>query len=321
MQRRHLLASIPALLASPAVLAQGTFPNRPIRFLVGFPPGGTTDIAARLMAPKMQAVLGQPVVVENRAGAHGNIASEHVVRSPPDGHTILMGTIGGLSINPIMYGNLSFDPQTDLTPITRVAMIVNVLAVPVERPWRSVQDVIAAAKQQPLNYGSSGSGGAGHLAGEQLNLMADVRNVHVPYRGGAPLITDLMTGQLDFAFTPASGAKALADSGRLRMLAVSSKARSALLPDVPAVSETPGLGEFDMQDWSGLMGPRGLPAPILAALHGAATSALRDPELVAALGARAIEATPSTGEALAAFIRAETVKWEPIVRSSGATPG
>ncbi|MGG5891012.1 Bug family tripartite tricarboxylate transporter substrate binding protein [Falsiroseomonas sp. HC035] len=320
MRRRHLLASLPALLASPTVLAQG-FPSRPIRFLVGFPPGGTTDIAARLMAPKMQAQLGQPVVVENRAGAHGNIASEYVVRSPPDGHTILMGTIGGLSINPIMYGNLSFDPLTDLTPITRVAMIVNVLAIPMDRPWRSVQDVIAAAKQQPLNYGSSGSGGAGHLAGEQLNLMAGVRNVHVPYRGGAPLVTDLVTGQVDFAFTPASGAKALAESGRLRMLAVSTKARSPLLPDIAAVSETPGLGDFDMQDWSGLMAPRGLPEPVLSALHGAATAALRDPELVAALGARAIQATPSSPEELGAFIRAETAKWAPIVRASGATPG
>lgn len=321
MLRRHLLASLPALLASPAVMAQGSFPNRPIRFVVGFPPGGTTDIAARLMAPKMQAILGQPVVVENRAGAHGNIASEHVVRSPPDGHTILMGTIGGLSINPILYGNLSFDPLVDLTPVTRVAMIVNVLAIPMDRPWRSVQDVIAAAKQRSLNYGSSGSGGAGHLAGEQLNLMAGVQNVHVPYRGGAPLVTDLVSGQVDFAFTPASGAKALAESGRLRMLAVSTKARSPLLPDIAAVSETPGLSDFDMQDWSGLMAPRGLPAPILTALHGAATAALRDPELVAALGARAIQTTPSSPEALHAFIRSETAKWAPIVRASGATSG
>lgn len=321
MLRRHLLASLPALLASPAVMAQGSFPNRPIRFVVGFPPGGTTDIAARLMAPKMQAILGQPVVVENRAGAHGNIASEHVVRSPPDGHTILMGTIGGLSINPILYGNLSFDPLVDLAPVTRVAMIVNVLVIPMDRPWRSVQDVIAAAQQRSLNYGSSGSGGAGHLAGEQLNLMAGLQNVHVPYRGGAPLVTDLVTGQVDFAFTPASGAKALAESGRLRILAVSTGTRSPLLPDIAAVSETPGLSDFDMQDWSGLMAPRGLPAPILTALHGAATAALRDPELVAALGARAIQTTPSSPEALHAFIRSETAKWAPIVRASGATPG
>ena len=178
-----------------------------------------------------------------------------------------------------------------------------------------------AAQQRSLNYGSSGSGGAGHLAGEQLNLMAGLQNVHVPYRGGAPLVTDLVTGQVDFAFTPASGAKALAESGRLRILAVSTGTRSPLLPDIAAVSETPGLSDFDMQDWSGLMAPRGLPAPILTALHGAATAALRDPELVAALGARAIQTTPSSPEALHAFIRSETAKWAPIVRASGATPG
>lgn len=321
MLRRHLLASLPALLVAPAVQAQGSYPNRPIRFVVGFPPGGTTDLAARLMAPKMQAALGQPVVVENRTGAGGNIASETVVRSPADGYVILMGTIGGLSINPTLYGNLSFDPQTDLTPITRVGMIVNVLAVPVDRPWHSVAEVIAASKAKSLNFGSSGSGGAGHLAGEQLNLMAGVQNVHVPYRGGAPLVTDLMSGQIDFAFTPASGVKALVDDGRLRMLAVSTHARSPLLSDVPAVAETPGLADFDMQDWSALMAPKDLPAPILAALHRAATAALRDPELVAALNARAIEAVPSTPAECAAFIRSETVKWMPIVRASGASPG
>jgi tripartite-type tricarboxylate transporter receptor subunit TctC len=321
MLRRSLLAAMPALLAAPAVRAQGSdFPDRPIRFIVGFPPGGTTDVAARLMAPKMQAVLGQPVVVENRAGAHGNIASEHVVRSPADGHTILMGTIGGLSINPTLYGNLSFDPQTDLVPVTRVGMILNVLAVPADRPWRTVADVVAASKSAPLTFGSSGAGGAGHLAGEQLNLMAGLRNIHVPYRGGAPLITDLIAGRVDFAFTPSSGAKPQADSGKLRMVAVSTKARSRLLPDVPAVSETAGLSEFDMADWSAMMAPRGMPAPVLQALHNAATTALRDPEVVAAMAERGIEATPSKPEECAAFIRSETTKWTPVVRASGARP-
>lgn len=318
--RRTVLAGLPALLAAPAVRAQDAFPSRTIRFLVGFPPGGTTDVAARLMAPKMQAILGQPVVVENRTGAHGNIAAEHVVRSPADGHTILMGTIGGLSINPTLYGNLSFDPQTDLTPITRVGMILNVLAIPPDRPWRSTADLVAAAKRDPLNFGSSGSGGAGHLAGEQLNMMAGLKNVHVPYRGGAPLITDLMAGRLDFAFTPASGAKPQADADKLRILAVSTKNRSALLPDVPAVAETPGLSGFDMADWSAMMAPRGVPAPVVRALHAAATGALRDPEVVAALAQRGIEPTPSSPEDCAAFIKSETEKWTPVVRASGARP-
>jgi len=321
MLRRNLLAAAPTLLAAPAVRAQAAFPSRPVRLIVGFSPGGTTDVAARLMAPKMQAVLGQSVVIENRTGAGGNIATDHVVRSAPDGHTLLLGTIGALAINPTLYGNLTFDPQTDLTPITRVAMILNVLAVPADRPWRSVAEVVAASKANPLTFGSSGSGGAGHLAGEQLNRMAGLNNIHVPYRGGGSLITDLITGKVDFAFTPASGAGPHVEAGRLRMLAVTTRERSRLLPEVPAVSETPGLSEFDMADWSALMAPRGVPAPILQALHRAATAALTDEEIVAALARRQIEATPSSPEDLAAFIRAETTKWAPIVRASGATPG
>jgi tripartite-type tricarboxylate transporter receptor subunit TctC len=317
--RRTLLAAVPGLLAAPALRAQD-FPSRTIRFIVGFPPGGTTDVAARLMAPKMQARLGQPVVVENRTGAGGNIASEFVARAPADGHTILMGTIGGMSINPTLYGNLTFDPQTDLAPVTRVGMILNVLAIPAERPWRNTAELVAAAKASALTFGSSGAGGAGHMAGEQLNLMAGLSNIHVPYRGGAPLITDLMAGRIDFAFTPASGAKPQADAGKLRMIAVSTKDRSALLPDVPAVAEAPGLSGFDMADWSALMAPRGIAPAVLAALHGAATAALRDPELVAALAQRGIESTPSTPEECGAFLRAETAKWLPVVRASGARP-
>jgi len=318
--RRALLAGLPALLAAPAVNAQGDFPRSTIRFIVGFPPGGTTDVAARLMAPKMQAVLGQPVVVENRTGAHGNIASEHVVRSPADGYTILMGTIGGLAVNPTLYDNMTFNPQTDLTPLTRVGMILNVLVVPPDRPWRSTSELVSAARSGSLTFGSSGAGGAGHLAGAQLNLMAGLNNIHVPYRGGAPLITDLMAGRLDFAFTPSSGAKPQADSGKLRILAVSTKERSSLLPDIPAVAETPGLDSFDMADWSALMAPRGLPAPVLRALHAAAVAALRDPDLLAAFAQRGIEATPSTPEECAAFIQAETAKWAPVVHASGARP-
>ncbi len=313
IHRRALLAT--TLLAAPA-LAQSGFPNRPIRFIVGFPPGGTTDIAARLLAPKMQTSLGQPVIVENRAGAGGNIATEFVVRAPADGHTLLMGTIGGLAINPTLYANLAFDPQNDLVAITRVAMILNVLAVPAEKPWRDVAALIAAARANPLTFGSSGVGGAGHLAGEQLNLMAGLRNIHVPYRGGAPLITDLISGKIDFAFTPASGARPQGE--RLRLLAVPTAERSRLLPDVPTIAEN-GLPGFDMSDWSALMAPKNLPAPVLAALNQAATAALSDPELVAALNQRQIEAVPGSSADAMAFIRAETAKWTPVIRASGAT--
>ncbi len=318
MFRRTLLATA---MAAPAVLAQPAFPSRPIRLVVGFPPGGTTDIAARLMAPKMQAALGQPVLVENRTGAGGNIASEYVVRSAPDGHTLLLGTIGALSINPALYGNLNFDPQADLAPITRVAMILNVLAVPAEKPWRSAADLIAAARRDPLNFGSSSAGGAGHMAGEQLNLMAGLHNVHVPYRGGAPLITDLMTGKIDFAFTPASGAQPQVEAGRVRVLAVSTITSSPLAPELPTMAETAGLAGFDMSDWSALMAPRTTPAPILQSLMRTAHAALADAELLAALGQRGIQAVPNSPAELAAFLRDETAKWTPVIRASGATAG
>lgn len=321
MYRRHLIAAVPALLAAPAVHAQGAgFPNRSIRLLVGFAPGGTTDVAARLLAPRMQVLLGQPVVVENRAGAGSNIATEAATRAAPDGYTLLLGTIGGLAVNPTLYGNLPFDPQTDLTAISRVAMILNVLAVPADRPWRSVAELVAAARQRPLSFGSSGVGGAGHLAGEQFNMIGRMQNTHIPYRGGGPLIADLITGQFDFAFTPSSGAGPQAEAGRARILAVATAARSPLLPNVPPVADTPGLAGFDAQDWSTLMAPRGLPAPVLATLHRAATTALNDPEVVQALAARGMEATPSSPEDCAAFIRAETAKWAPVVRASGARP-
>ena len=321
MLRRHLLAAAPALLAAPAVHAQGAgFPNRTIRLLGGFAPGGTTDVAARLLAPRLQAALGQTVVVENRAGAGSNIATEAVTRAAPDGYTLLLGTIGGLAVNPTLYGNLSFDPLTDLTAITRVAMILNVLAVPADRPWRNVAELVAAARARPLSFGSSGVGGAGHLAGEQFNMIGGMQNTHIPYRGGGPLIADLITGQFDFAFTPSSGARPQAEAGRARILAVATATPSPLLPGVPPVAATPGLAGFDAQDWSTLMAPRGLPAPILAILHRAAATALAEAEVVQALAQRGMEATPSSPEECAAFIRSETAKWAPIVRASGARP-
>jgi tripartite-type tricarboxylate transporter receptor subunit TctC len=321
MLRRHLLAAAPALLAAPAVNAQGAgFPNRTIRLIVGFAPGGTTDVAARLLAPRLQAALGQSVVVENRAGAGSNIATEAVTRAAPDGYTLLLGTIGGLAVNPTLYGNLSFDPLTDLTAITRVAMILNVLAVPADRPWRSVAELVAAARARPLSFGSSGVGGAGHLAGEQFNMIGGMQNTHIPYRGGGPLIADLITGQFDFAFTPSSGARPQAEAGRARILAVATATPSPLLPGVPPVAATPGLAGFDAQDWSTLMAPRGLPAPILAILHRAAATALAEAEVIQALAQRGMEATPSSPEECAAFIRSETAKWAPIVRASGARP-
>jgi tripartite-type tricarboxylate transporter receptor subunit TctC len=319
LDRRRLLGAA-ALLAMPGIArAQGEWPSRPIRIVVGFAAGGSTDITTRILQPKLQALLGQTIVVENRAGAGGNLATEVVVRSAPDGYTLLMGTIGALAINPTLYRSLPFDPQADLTPISLSGNVLNVLVVPVDRPWRRLEDLLAAARAQPdgLSYGSSGVGGAGHLAGALLDQMAGIRTVHVPYRGGGPMITDLIGGKVDFAFSTAPTSLPQVEAGRLRALAVPTARRAAVLPEVPAVAETvPG---YEVANWYALLGPKGLPAPIVARLNAAMRAALSDPEIAGKLARDGVDPTPSSAEELAAFIRDETAKWAPIVRASGAT--
>jgi tripartite-type tricarboxylate transporter receptor subunit TctC len=320
MKKRELLAGLALLpLATPALAQE--YPSRPIRLLVGFAAGGSTDVFARAIAPRLQALLGQPVVIENRPGAGGNIATEATVRSAPDGYTLLLGTIGPLAINPTLYGNLAFDPLKDLTPVSLVGEVPNVLAVPADRPYRSVADIIAAAKARPevLNFGSSGIGSAGHLAAEQLNLMAGIRTTHVPYRGGGALLPELVAGRVDYAFTTALNGIPQAEAGKLRILGVPNGKRVPLLPEIPTIAES-GLPGFDGVDWAALMAPPGLPAPILAKLNAAMQSVLKEAELVAAMASRRLVLEASTPEALAEFLRRETARWAPVVRASGARP-
>ena len=320
MKKRELLAGLALLPLAKPSLAQ-EYPSRPIRLLVGFAAGGSTDVFARAIAPRLQALLGQPVVIENRPGAGGNIATEATARSAPDGYTLLLGTIGPLAINPTLYGNLSFDPLKDLTPVSLVGEVPNVLAVPVDRPFRSVADIIAAAKARPeaLNFGSSGIGSAGHLAAEQLNLMAGIRTTHVPYRGGGALLPELIAGRVDYAFTTALNGIPQAEAGKLRILGVPNGKRVPLLPEIPTIAES-GLPGFDGVDWAAMMAPPGLPAAILAKLNAAMQSVLKEPELVAAMAARRLVLEASTPEALAEFLRQETTRWAPVVRASGARP-
>ncbi|MBM3589203.1 MAG: tripartite tricarboxylate transporter substrate binding protein [Alphaproteobacteria bacterium] len=320
MKKRDLLAGLALLpLAKPALAQE--YPSRPIRLLVGFAAGGSTDVLARAIAPRLQALLGQPVVIENRPGAGGNIATEATARSAPDGYTLLLGTIGPLAINPTLYGNLSFDPLKDLTPVSLVGEVPNVLAVPVDRPFRSVADIIAAAKARPeaLNFGSSGIGSAGHLAAEQLNLMAGIRTTHVPYRGGGALLPELIAGRVDYAFTTALNGIPQAEAGKLRIVGVPNGKRVPLLPEIPTIAES-GLPGFDGVDWAAMVAPPGLPAPILAKLNAAMQSVLKEPELVSAMAARRLVLEASTPEALAEFLRQETARWAPVVRASGARP-
>lgn len=326
MIRRRTLAGV--ALATPSLIgafprptvAQDAWPTRPVRVVVGFAAGGGTDITTRTLLPRWSAALGQPIIVDNRPGAGGNLATEIVVRAQPDGYTLLMGTIAALAINPSMYANLGFDPATDLTPIGLSGDVLNVLVVPVDRPWRSVGELIAAAKAAPetLTYSSSGIGGSGHLAGALLDQMAGIRTIHVPYRGGGPAMTDLIGGKVDFSFSTASTALPQVEGGKLRLLAVPTLNRSRFLPDTPPVSEV--LPGFDVQNWNALVGPKGLPRPIVDRAGAALRAALADGETAGALRRHGVDPAPSSPEELARFIRDETAKWAPIVRASGARP-
>jgi tripartite-type tricarboxylate transporter receptor subunit TctC len=322
MHRRALLGSgLSLALAVPAV-AQGpaAFPDRPIKITVGFAPGGSTDTVTRMMAPKLQALLGQPVVVDNRPGGSGNVATSTTVRAAPDGYNLLMGTISALAINPSLFTDLGFDPTTDLTPIGMAVDIQSVLVVPADRPWRSVADLIAAAKAKPdtLSYSSSGIGGAGHLSGALLDHLAGIRTVHVAYRGGGPAMTDLVSGKIDYSFASAPNALPMIEAGRLRALAVPTEQRLRDMPDVPTVAET--LPGFSVANWYALVGPKGMPDPIVRKLSAALREVLQDDGVKATLVAHGATPTPSSPEELGQFIRTETAKWRPIVQATGAKP-
>ena len=317
LSRRLIGATALGLLARPA-FAQWQ-PTRPIRVLVGFAPGGGTDITTRTISAKLQTLLGQPIVVENRPGAGGNLASEATVNAPADGSALMMGTIASLVMNPIMT-RLPFDVLTDLTTIGRSVEVTNFLVVAPEKPWRSLAELIAAAKAKPgeLSYGSSGVGGAGHLGGALLDSMAGIETIHVPYRGGGQLITDILSGKVDFSIATAATVLPHIEAGRLRALAVPSPRRSALLPDVPTVAEAANLPGYEVANWYAMMGPRALPRPIVDRVNAMMNEAMRDPDVASNLAKHGLEPAPSTPEELTGFIRAETTKWRPIIERAGA---
>jgi tripartite-type tricarboxylate transporter receptor subunit TctC len=242
------------------------------------------------------------------------------VRAAPDGYNLLMGTISALAINPSLFTDLGFDPTTDLTPIGMAVDIQSVLVVPADRPWRSVADLIAAAKAKPdtLSYSSSGIGGAGHLSGALLDHLAGIRTVHVAYRGGGPAMTDLVSGKIDYSFASAPNALPMIEAGRLRALAVPTEQRLPEMPQVPTVAET--LPGFSVANWYALVGPRGMPAPVVQKVSAALRAVLQDPEVQAMLVSHGATPTPSTPEELGQFIRTETAKWRPIVQATGAKP-
>ena len=307
-----IVASAPA-----AAFAAESYPVRPIRMIVGFAPGGGTDLTARPVALKLSELLGQQVIVENRPGAAGNIATEQVARAAPDGYTILMGTIAALAINPSLYGNLTFDPETDFNPVIQVVDATNVLVLHPSVPANSVPELIRLAAHKSLSAGSSGVGATGHLAIELFNLMTGVKLVHVPYKGGGPAMTDLVGGQVQLIFATAASAVPQIKAGRIKGIAVTTARRSALMPDLPTLSEA-GLTGFDANNWYGIVVPARTPRAIVDLLNAEVTKILNMPDVKAALFSQGLDPAPGTPEQFGAYIRSERTKWAGVIKASRA---
>jgi len=295
------------------------YPTKPIRLVVPFPAGGTTDVLARAAAQKLTETLGQPVVVDNRPGAGGNIGAELVAKSPPDGYTLLMGTVGTHAINPSLYPKMPYDHVRDFVPVILVAGVPNVLVINPALPVNSVQELIAYAKANPgkLNFASSGNGTSIHLSGELFKTMAGVQITHVPYKGSAPALQDLVGGQVQLMFDNLPSALALIKGGRLKALAVTSKERAPALPDVPTMTES-GLPGFEASSWFGLLAPAGTPQPVVAKLNAEIAKWLASPEAKEKLLAQGANAAGGTPEDFTRHIAAETAKWQKVVKESGA---
>ncbi|MEO8347027.1 MAG: tripartite tricarboxylate transporter substrate binding protein [Betaproteobacteria bacterium] len=295
------------------------YPSKPIRIVVPFPAGGTTDVLARAVAQKLNESLGQPAVVDNRPGAGGNIGAELVAKSAPDGYTLLMGTVGTHAINPSLYPRMPYDHVRDFAPVILVAGVPNVLVINPGLPVNSVQELIAYAKANPgkLNFASSGNGTSIHLSGELFRTMAGVQMTHVPYKGSAPALQDLVGGQVQLMFDNLPSSLALIKAGKLKALAVTSLARAAALPDVPTLAES-GLPGFEASSWFGLLAPAGTPPAAIATLNADVAKWLASPDARERLLAQGAIAAGGTPEDFARHIAAETAKWQKVVKESGA---
>jgi tripartite-type tricarboxylate transporter receptor subunit TctC len=306
-------------LLSAGAQAQTAWPTKPIKILVGFAAGGSTDVTARIIGQALSERLGQPVVIENRAGAGGNIAADAAAKADPDGYTLLMATSTTFATNPNLYKTLPFDVQKDFEPITLTAFIPNLLVVNPTVPAGNVADFIAYLKANPakLNFGSAGNGSSQHLAGELFNSLADVRMVHVAYRGGAPAVNDLLGGQVQVVFAPLVEVLQQVRADKLRAIGITTAKRSALLPDVPPIGET--LRGYEVTLWNGLLAPAKTPPDIVEKIYLATKDALRSDALKAKLAEQGSEPVGDTPTQFRAFIASELVKWRKLVEISGAT--
>jgi tripartite-type tricarboxylate transporter receptor subunit TctC len=314
-----LLAAIALVATTPAAAQGASYPTKPVRLVVPFPAGGTTDILARAVAQKLSETWGQQVIVDNRPGAGGNIGSELVAKAPPDGYTLLMGTVGTHAINPSLYAKMPYNHVKDFTPVILVAGVPNVLVVNPSLPVNSVQELIAYGKANPnkLNFASSGNGTSIHLSGELFKTMTGVQMTHVPYKGSAPALTDLIGGQVQLMFDNPPSSLQFIKAGKLRALAVTSLARSQALPDVPTLAES-GLPGFEASSWFGVLAPAGTPADIVAKLNGAVAAWLASPAAKEHLAAQGAIAAGGSPDAFVKHIADESAKWAKVVKASGA---
>lgn len=309
-------AACACALAAAAQAQPESYPARPIRILVPFPAGGAADTVARTIGEQLSQKMGQPVVVDNRPGAGGRLATELLAKAEPDGYTLLVGTVGGIAVSPALYKNLPYDPQRDIASITRVAEILNVMVLNPSSGARNVREFIDWAKKRgEIRFGSSGTGQPDHIAGEFFERLAGIKMTHVPYKGGGPALVDLVSGDIQLTFSTYIVALPHIQSGRLRAVAVTTEQRQPLLPDLPAISETvPGFG---VSNWEGMFAPGKTPPRILDRLHSEINAALKAPELKKRQQAAGIDPQGSATRAeFVKFVREDTQRWAKLVRDA-----
>ncbi|HZC55215.1 MAG TPA: tripartite tricarboxylate transporter substrate binding protein [Xanthobacteraceae bacterium] len=318
---RRLICSGAGLLALLCAMgpARADYPERPVTLVVGFPPGGPSDVLARIIAKKFGELLGQPFVVDNRPGAGGNVAGELVAHAEPDGYTLLMGNNSILATNASLYAKIDFDPDKDFAPISLIGTQANILVVNPNVPAHTMAELIDLARANPgkLNFASSGYGAAAHLAGELFKTMAHIDIVHVPYKGAGSALQDVISGQDQMMFATAASVVGLIKGEQVRPLAVTTLRRTAILPDVPTVDEL-GIKGFEATTWHGLVAPAGTPKDIIATLNRATIAALNDAEVRQALGALGVDIVGDSPDEFSAYIQAEIPKWAAVIKASGA---
>jgi tripartite-type tricarboxylate transporter receptor subunit TctC len=310
-----VLASLLALVVTGVAHAQ-SWPAKPVRMVIPYPAGGSVDVSGRRLAEDLGAELGQPIVVENRAGANGIIATDFVAKSPPDGYTMLVSTLAAHAGNPAAVKSLPYDPVKDFAPVTVINTVPLLLVVHPSFPAQSIADIVRMARERPgkINFASFGTGGMAHLAGVQLELRGDVKMVHVPYKGGGPAANDLIGGHIPMAFLSLSSAVPQLATGKIRIVALVDKSRYAAMPDVPTIGETiPG---FEMSSWLGVFAPAATPAPLVAKIGDAVTAIFNDPPVKQRLGALGLVVTPITRQELAEIIKRDSAIRAGIIKAA-----